>query len=233
MYIYIYVYISGATCMSILADEAVSISVSRITSSNVSHAVSSRTSPQNVAPPTHDAPSRRWRGLPSAPRRTCGYRRGGCVLQELAFTRYSCIPKLSCTIKSFLYCPLHLHCSHYCNTVARLMRNIRPPPDPPCVLAFTRYGLTSSRSCTNQSSFHSSGPPALPTLVQYYCTAIGQHTTSHLTPLVYAIHHIILAMAISCKGQGRGCAAGGDRPAQTCCSCRIRVYFASLLIVPL
>jgi len=43
--------------------------------------------------------------------------------------------------------------------------------------------LTSSRLCTNQSSFHSSGPPVLPTLVQYYCTATGQYTTLHLTPL--------------------------------------------------
>jgi len=44
-------------------------------------------------------------------------------------------------------------------------------------LAFTRYSFTSSRLCTSQSSFHSSGPPALPTLLQYYCTAIGQYTT--------------------------------------------------------
>jgi len=46
-------------------------------------------------------------------------------------------------------------------------------------LAFTRYYFTSSRLCTRQSSFHSSGAPALPTLLQYYCTAIGQYTTPH------------------------------------------------------
>jgi len=68
-------------------------------------------------------------------------------------------------------------------------------------LAFTRYCSTSSRVCTNQSPFHSSGPPALRILLQYYCTAIGQHTTPHPTPFVYTIHHTILAMAISCKGQ--------------------------------
>ena len=54
----------------------------------------------------------------------------GCLL---AFTRDSFAPKLYSTIQSSLYCPLHLHCSHYCNTSARRMRNIRPPPDPPCV----------------------------------------------------------------------------------------------------
>jgi len=35
----------------------------------------------------------------------------------------------------------------------------------------------------NQSSFHSSGPPALPTLLQYYCTTIGQYMTPPPTPL--------------------------------------------------
>jgi len=30
----------------------------------------------------------------------------------------------------------------------------------------------------------------------------------HLTPLVYPIHHTILAMAISCKGQGERRAMG-------------------------
>ena len=38
--------------------------------------------------------------------------------------------------------------------------------DPSNCLAFTRYSFTSSRLCTNQSSFHSSRPPALPTLLQ-------------------------------------------------------------------
>ena len=69
-------------------------------------------------------------------------------------------------------------------------------------VAFTRYRF-SSCLCTNQSSFHSSGPPALPTQLQYHCTAIGKCTTPHLTPLVSAIHSRISAMAISCKGQER------------------------------
>ena len=68
-------------------------------------------------------------------------------------------------------------------------------------LTSTRYGCTSSRLCTNQSPFHSSGPRALATLLQYYCTAIGLYMTPHPTPVVYAIH-LTFAMAISCKGQG-------------------------------
>jgi len=59
---------------------------------------------------------------------------GGVTPQlSLACTRYSFTPKLSCTSRSSLYCPLHLHCSHSCSTIARLMRDIRPPSDPPCV----------------------------------------------------------------------------------------------------
>jgi len=43
-------------------------------------------------------------------------------------------------------------------------------------------------------------PPALPTLVQYYCTIIGQYKPLP-TYCLYAILHTILVMAISCKGQ--------------------------------
>ena len=50
-----------------------------------------------------------------------------------------------------------------------------------------------------------SPPPALLTISQYlllhgYCAICDPHPT----PLVYAIHHTILAVAISCKGQGSG-----------------------------
>ena len=51
-------------------------------------------------------------------------------------------------------------------------------------LAFTRYSFTCRRVCTNQSSFHSSGPPAIPTLLQYYFTIIGQYTTPLELPCV-------------------------------------------------
>ena len=41
-------------------------------------------------------------------------------------------------------------------------------------LAFTKYSFTLRLLCTNQSSFSCPLPPAFPTLVQYYCTAIAQ-----------------------------------------------------------
>ena len=58
-------------------------------------------------------------------------------------------------------------------------------------LAFTRYCFTSSRLCTSQSSFHSSGAPALPTLSQYDCTTIGQYTTPPRPPfgVLYTIQY--------------------------------------------
>jgi len=75
------------------------------------------------------------------------------------------------------------------------------------ILAFTRYSFTSLL-CTNQPSFPSPRPPALPTLVQYYCTMIGQYETPLPTSHVYAIHHTILVITISCKGQAVSLWAG-------------------------
>jgi len=40
-------------------------------------------------------------------------------------------------------------------------------------LAFTKYCFTSSRLYASRSSFHSSSAPALPTLLQLYCTGFG------------------------------------------------------------
>jgi len=71
-------------------------------------------------------------------------------------------------------------------------------------LAFTRNPSTSSHLCTNQSSFHSSRPPALPTMLQYDCTTIGLgniRPPPDLPCTVYGIHHTILAITLSCKGQ--------------------------------
>jgi len=49
-------------------------------------------------------------------------------------------------------------------------------------------------------------PPALPALMQYYCTSYRAiYDAPPLTPLLYAIHHTILAMAIPCKGQATPC----------------------------
>ena len=60
---------------------------------------------------------------------------------------YSFTPKLSCTSQSSLYCPLHLHGSHNCNTLARLVRKIRPLTDPPCV-CHTPYNIGSGNIYT-------------------------------------------------------------------------------------
>jgi len=41
-----------------------------------------------------------------------------------------------------MLCPPHLHCPHFCNTVARLLPKIRRPPQPPFCLSYTvRYWL--------------------------------------------------------------------------------------------
>jgi len=49
----------------------------------------------------------------------------------LVFPRYPCISRLLCTNQSPLNCPSHLHRPHGCNIIAMLLRNVRPPFDPP------------------------------------------------------------------------------------------------------
>ena len=79
-----------------------------------------------------------------------------------------------------------------------LSRSIPAQPPRSSVLAFTRYSFTSRLLCTNQPSFHSPGPPAFATMVQYYCTVIGQYTTPRPTSLLYDMHHTILVITILC-----------------------------------
>jgi len=43
--------------------------------------------------------------------------------------------------------------------------------------------------------------PATPTLLQYFCTPVAQYTPRHRSSLCMTLHHTILMMAISCKGQ--------------------------------
>ena len=84
-----------------------------------------------------------------------------------------------------------------------------------CRLAFTRYSFTSKLLCKSESSFHWPSPSALPTLVQDYCTTIGQYTTPPPTSRLYAIHHTIMVIKISCKGQrcrGYGTVSDADTP---------------------
>jgi len=73
-------------------------------------------------------------------------------------------------------------------------------------LAFTRYCFTLRLTCTNQSSFYSPPHPHCP----HYCTTstrLLRNTRPPFDPLVYAIHHTMLVMAISCKGQAGLCSA--------------------------
>jgi len=81
---------------------------------------------------------------------------------SLAFTtRYSFTPKLACTIRqSSLYYPLHLHCSHYCNTIVRLIRNIRPPSAPPLVFAIYHTILAVWQYRVKAKSFPEGAEPS-------------------------------------------------------------------------
>jgi len=75
-------------------------------------------------------------------------------------------------------------------------------PRPEHKLAFTRYCFTSNKPLLWESVILVLPPPlAKPTLLQYHCTTIAQYTPPSPTPLLYAIHHTILVMGISCKGQ--------------------------------
>jgi len=56
---------------------------------------------------------------------------------SLAFTRYLFTQKHYCSSQASFDCPLHLHCSHDCKIIARLMRNIRLPSRPPLCLPYT------------------------------------------------------------------------------------------------
>jgi len=71
-------------------------------------------------------------------------------------------------------------------------------------IAFTRYSFTSRLLFTNHPSFHPPRQTSLPTLVQYHCTIIGQYTTPFPNLRLYTIHHTILVITISCKGQDLG-----------------------------
>jgi len=95
-------------------------------------------------------------------------------------------------------------------------------------LAFTRYCFTSKVYCGRQSSFYPPrSPPPKPTLLQYYCTPNAQYTTPSPTPCLYGIHHTILVMAISCKGQALRRSRRGN-PAQEVIVC-ICIYLAIYL----
>ena len=63
-----------------------------------------------------------------------------CLVRcALAFTRYCFTSKLYCGSRSSSY-PPYLQSLRCCNTIARPLRNIRPPTDPP-VVCHTPYNI--------------------------------------------------------------------------------------------
>jgi len=68
-------------------------------------------------------------------------------------------------------------------------------------LAFTRYCFTSRLMCTNQPSLH---PPTPTCIAHPGAQLMHEHWEVYDSPsisLVYAIHHTLLVITISCKGQ--------------------------------
>jgi len=83
-----------------------------------------------------------WRPYASPRQRGPRGAPGGHQRQDLAFTRYCFTSRPSCMNQSSFYCPPHQHCPHGCNTIAIVLRNIRPPSDPPFLCHTYTIGLT-------------------------------------------------------------------------------------------
>jgi len=79
---------------------------------------------------------------------------------NLAYTRYCFTSRLLCTNQSSLHCPSHLHRPHGCDIIAILLRNSRPPSDPPCSRR-TSYNYCIAISCKGQglTRFHKTLDP--------------------------------------------------------------------------
>ena len=83
------------------------------------------------------------------------------------------------------------------HTLELLTHPTSPVPHPDLYKIFFHF-----KACVHEQSYFYVPPPlALFTPLQYLCTTIAQCTTLIPTPLLYAIHHIISVLAISCKGQ--------------------------------
>jgi len=81
--------------------------------------------------------------------------------------------------------PSHLHFPYYCNTIARLLRNMRRPPDPPCV-CITPYNIgdgnivsrptgvdSGAKVCTRISALDVTYPGMYPGMRGYVPSARG------------------------------------------------------------
>ena len=70
-----------------------------------------------------------------------------------------------------------------------------------CTAVCPLQDIASLRGCCAQVTHLFTPTPALPILVQYYCTITGQYKTPPPTSRLYAIHNTILVITTSCKGQ--------------------------------
>ena len=61
---------------------------------------------------------------------------GGGPLQDIVLRRGFCA-----RINDPFTAPSHLHCPHYCNTIARPLRTLRPPPPEPSFVCHTPYTI--------------------------------------------------------------------------------------------
>ena len=59
------------------------------------------------------------------------------IASLLAFTRCFFTSRLLCTNQLSFHCPARLHFPHGYNTIAMLLRNIRPLSDPPASMPYT------------------------------------------------------------------------------------------------
>ena len=71
----------------------------------------------------------------------------------MAFTKDCCLLSSVCARANLPFlAPPHLHCPHFCNTIARLLRNTRPPPPSTTVLyAIHHTKLVLAVACKGQS----------------------------------------------------------------------------------
>jgi len=105
------------------------------------------------------------------------YRGGAWPLQEtLSF-------EASVHKSILLLLPSHLHCPHCCNAIARLLRNIPPPP------LYVRRETGHTHKHTTRTTQHTTRQE------QHHNNTT--HDTTRTKP--QTIHHTILVIAISCK----------------------------------
>jgi len=99
------------------------------------------------------------------------------------------LPSFLALVNHPVIAPLHLHCSHDCNTIARLMRNIRPPTRPFLCMpyniqywrwqyrvkakAFTRYCYAQYCIVCGIKMGSRSGLEYCAIVLQSYCNCVG------------------------------------------------------------